>query len=425
MSHQITEHPTQCAGISQRTRQRCSNQALTSLNTIYCSRHFHLDNSGALMKCRGRNVSQNEKNCNEVVLKRFEVCYKHFYLYLERLSSFPPQDVELSQTVGFLNQEISTLQRRLDNLSDKDSSLHSQLSKSHRKYLSMRVQTLQKLKEIRSPTLETLEHPSGVSDLSQIAPLSSGSLRTFSGPLTPTAPLPSSSPSSPSLGSSYSSSCEEIDATTFVSVQNQDSHGISPSSVSPHPSSPLSSSFSSMTIESPVTTLSSCNAQPFSVDSKQLKGASIPEHIWTPCVTLEQRSSCGQASDSFETVGTTPSSFSLEALQIGVSTSKTNIEISRSAPLLSSPPLPIWPAACISPSFSAPAGFHTFEPFHSPLKTSLPRTDIDLNYFYHSSNTSFFSPTTLEECLELPPAEILQGCPLVIPQNEAPHRDQT
>lgn len=140
----IEKGAVQCVGHNRKKGTQCRNAALMEYigpKPAYCAEHIELDPASLYEKCKAgfQKEPGDKKNCKEVVLKEFSLCYKHYHLSLDKLVA----NGDLAAASHQL-ERVSILLRQLEMeaaaAKKKDGDLYQRKNKLIPKFQSMKNQ---------------------------------------------------------------------------------------------------------------------------------------------------------------------------------------------------------------------------------------------------------------------------------------------
>jgi len=143
----------QCIGKNRKKGTQCRNAALMEYigpRPVYCAEHIELDPMAKYEKCKAgfQKEPGDKKQCKEVVLKEFGLCYKHYHLTLSALmeandvASITLHAERVSALLSQLEQEAAAAKKT-------DGDLYQRKNKLIPKFLSMKKQVFHCLGQLR------------------------------------------------------------------------------------------------------------------------------------------------------------------------------------------------------------------------------------------------------------------------------------
>lgn len=142
----------QCAGRNRKKGTQCRNAALMEHigpKPIYCAEHIELDPQSLYEKCKAGYQKErgDGKNCKEVVLKEFGLCYKHFpdlltnMIQEDRLDKVRHTAVRVGELLAQLEHEAAVAKKT-------DADLYQRKNKLIPKFQEMKKIVLRFLQDI-------------------------------------------------------------------------------------------------------------------------------------------------------------------------------------------------------------------------------------------------------------------------------------
>jgi len=132
----------QCKGRNRKKNTQCRNAALMEYmgpRPIYCAEHIELDPVSLYEKCKASYQKEpgDNKNCKEVVLKEFGLCYKHYPDIVEEMV----RNHNLEKAIKHqqrINELLTQLEREAAAAKKKDGDLYQRKNKLIPKFLEMK-----------------------------------------------------------------------------------------------------------------------------------------------------------------------------------------------------------------------------------------------------------------------------------------------
>lgn len=138
----VEKGAVQCVGKNRKKGTQCRNAALMEYigpRPIYCAEHIELDPNSLYEKCKAGYQKErgDNKNCKEVVLKEFGMCYKHYTDLVSDIVS--SNNLEMAETHSKrIGELLEQLEKEAAAAKKKDGDLYQRKNKLIPKFQEMK-----------------------------------------------------------------------------------------------------------------------------------------------------------------------------------------------------------------------------------------------------------------------------------------------